>query len=320
VRGVLRMQQLKLFEGEHVPLTMARQALARGDVEGAGHALRRGAGDAEALDAARLEALGVDLHGSTAPSPNAVHASVVRVLGAFTGEGCLGRKEWFELYARLLHRAFTGLPGRRFRGWLGAHFAWAVGDAESALDLARALVATEAAGPEWLEAARIAFAAGRLGEGKEWLRRACLGAPVELRLEAPPLEPCGLFALDGAPQLPDFPEAIQNLWSVAAALDLHGALTPWIAVLGEIDRVFAPAERSDAQESSAVDDNDLDVEWGPHAFLSALRAARRARARDGARRPDLCSDRELRARRRMQRISPPLLARYLHGLTTSLMP
>jgi hypothetical protein len=56
-----------------------------------------------------------------------------------------------------------------------------------------------------------------------------------------------------------------------------------------------------------------------HAFLAALRAARRSRERDRARGPERCSDRELRARRRMQRLAPALLARYVAGLGASLL-
>jgi hypothetical protein len=54
------------------------------------------------------------------------------------------------------------------------------------------------------------------------------------------------------------------------------------------------------------------------AFLEALRAARCSRERDGARGPERCSDRELRARRRMQRLAPALLTRYMRGLAGAL--
>jgi hypothetical protein len=54
------------------------------------------------------------------------------------------------------------------------------------------------------------------------------------------------------------------------------------------------------------------------AFLAALRAARRSRERDRVRDAEHCSDRELRARRRMQSLAPALLTRYLRGLAASL--
>jgi hypothetical protein len=97
--------------------------------------------------------------------------------------------------------------------------------------------------------------------------------------------------------------------------DLPGRRTRWVAVLGEIDRVLAPAAPSDdaSAESPATDENEA------RAFLAALRAARRSHERDGARGPGRCSDRELRARRRMQRLSPVLLARYLRGLGGTLL-
>jgi hypothetical protein len=201
-------------------------------------------------------------------------------------------------------------------------------------------VAASQPGPVWLVSARIACAAGRRAEGKEWLRRACLEAPIELRPEAAPLQRCGLPPLEAAPDPPGLPKPIQALWGAAESLELEPPIAPWAAVIGEIDGLLAPAPanldpaadaessggwpsaaaRSTAGAASDTDAPEPPAKSAPDAFLAALRAARHARLRDGARRPDLCSDRELRARRRMQRIAPRLLTRYLHRLAGSLVP
>ena len=118
-------------------------------------------------------------------------------------------------------------------------------------------------------------------------------------------------ALDEAPALPPLPAPVEDLFAAVRELDgLSAPRTRWIAVLGEIDRVLVPLDPSEAEPlSTSAPEGDA-----ARAFLAALRAARRSRERDGARGSNQCSDRELRARRRMQRIAPELFARYLRGL------
>jgi len=344
------MAQIALFEGAHVPRTAAREALAHGDLDAARARLARVPGAAEeAADAARLARLAAALPAEGPGSPQAVHAAFAAALAATQPRGFLSEAEWFGLYAQRVAGALAGEPRRSFRGWMGMHFALAAGDADAARGAAARAAGSAPAGPAWLEAARVAFATDEPARARAWLRDACLASPVELAARPPALEPCGVPALDAAPPLPPLPAEIEDLFDAVRQLDgLPGLRTRWIAVAGEIDRVLGPeapgeglsaarapagggdtpADRPpDADPTSGTDleaTPDTDPEATPdadpaRAFLTALRAARRSRERDGARDPGRCSDRELRARRRMQRLAPPLLDRYLRGLRGALL-
>lgn len=311
------MSQLALFEGSHVPRTAARAALARGELGEASALLARLSGaTAEAADAARLERIRSALRATSEDPDRTVHAAFASALSAGEPDGFFSDGEWFRLYARHMAGALDAEPVRRFRGWLGAHFAFVAGEAEVARRAPRRIVEVAGPGPDWIEAARLAFELGEGTRAREWIHSACLDSPLELAVEPPALERCGVPALDAAPSLPPLPAAIEDLFQTARTLDdLPGPRIRWVAVVGEIDRVLAPAAPSDGEpdEGAARDVDPV------RAFLTALRAARRSRERDGARAPDRCSDRELRARRRMQRLAPSLLGRYLRGLGGSLL-
>ena len=311
------MSQLALFEGSHVPRTAAREALTRGEIGEARAQLVRLAGStAEAADAARLEQITAALRRGSDDPVTRLHAAFALALATPEPRGFLSDAEWFRLYAQHLARALAAQPGRRFRGWFGAHFALVAGEAELARRAAHQIVETQPPGPSWLEAARVAFALAEDASARSWVHAACLDCPSELAPEPPALDHHGVSALDSAPSLPRLPSPVEDLFETVRALDdLPGRRTGWIAVLGEIDRVLAPAaaSRDEPVASSAPHEDES------HAFLAALRAARRSRERDGARGRGRCSDRELRARRRMQRLAPVLLARYLRGLGASLL-
>lgn len=124
-----------------------------------------------------------------------------------------------------------------------------------------------------------------------------------------------MAALDAAPPLPPLPAPVEEVFEATRALDgLPAPWTRWAAVVGEIDRVLAPLN----DEAAAPPEGQAPDGDAPRAFLAALRAARRTRERDRPGGSGGCSDRELRARRRMQRLAPDLLARYLRGLGGSL--
>jgi len=312
--------QLALFEGAHVPRQAARDALLRGDLDEARAQLARPAEAAEeAADAERLRRIVASLRAAApaggAPAPaEAIHDAFAAGLAAEAPPGFLSEADWFAAYARCLVEALGTEPARRFRSWLGAHFAFAVGEApsEAARRAAQAIAEREPPGPAWFEAARLAFALGEPTRAQAWLHAACLASPGDLVPEPPALEPCGVAALDAAPPLPDLPAPVVDAFDAVRALEgLPGPGAPWVAVVGEIDRVLVPPESTEegptAEEDPAADDR-------PRAFLAALRAARRSRERDRVRSPERCSDRELRARRRMQRLAPPLLDRYLRSL------
>jgi hypothetical protein len=313
--------QLDLFTGGHIPLTAARQAIARGDLLGAAGQLSRSPRTEEAEDGRRLEGVARALHDPiVAADPAAVHARFEAALAPAhdTKREGLGAREWQSLYAAALARAL-GSTSRTFRGWLGLHFAWVGGDARAAVDPASALVSTMPPGPAWLEAARIAFVSKQRDAGREWLAQACLASDAELAPTPPELAPCGVAVLDRLPALPELPARVLELFVAVRGLDLAPPLTRWVAVLGEMEGELGPRLGS---EGGPLDDPDErgDTEHvdGPTEFVAALRAARRSRARDRSRGSDQCSDRELRARRRMQRIAPTLLPRYL--ATLGLLP
>lgn len=311
------MAQLALFEGSHVPRTAAREALRRGALDEARERLAlMAAATEEGADAARLERIAAALRAPSADPLAALHAGFVSALALREPRGFLSAEEWFRVYARRISHALAAEPAPCFRGWLAPHFAWVAGEFEAAEHAAQCLVDTAPPGPAWIEAARVAFELGQAGKARAWLHAACLGSAIELVPDPPALEPCGVSALDAAPALPPLPAAVEDLFAAVRELEhLPGPRTRWVAVVGEIDRALAPAEPVDAESAP-----DPASEADPaRAFLAALRAARRSRERDGARDPSRCSDRELRARRRMQRIAPALLERYLRGLSSVLV-
>lgn len=315
------MAQLALFEGSHLPRTAAREALSRGDLDGA-HAQLERLADAteEAVDAVRLERISSILRAASADPLGTAHEAFVSALARVEPRGFLSDAEWFGLYARRVASALDAEPGSRFRGWLGAHFAFAAGQVDGARRAATRIVASQPPGPAWVEAARLAFELGEASNAGEWIHAACLESPIELAAAPPVLERCGVPALDAAPPLPPLPAPVEDLFDAARTLEvLPGPRTRWVAVLGEIDRVLGPGDPGEeGPAEGTAHDGDPHKEDAARAFLAALRAARRSRERDRPRGPERCSDRELRARRRMQRLAPALLARYLRGLSGAL--
>jgi hypothetical protein len=311
------MSQLALFEGFHIPRNAAREALGRGELgEASAQLARLGGATTEAIDAARLERIGSALRETSEDPIRRIHAAFVSVLGAGEPDGFLSDAEWFRLYAQRLARALDAEPARGVRGWLAAHYAWAAGETDAALRASTRIVESMPSGQAWIEAARFAFHVADAARAQAWIHAACVDSPVELSARPPDLESCGVPALDAAPSLPPLPAPIEDLFEAARRLDaLPTPRVRWVAVLGEIDRILVPAalHGGDPGETVASDTDPV------RAFLVALRAARRSRERDGVRGTTRCSDRELRARRRMQRIAPDLLTRYLHGLGGSLL-
>jgi hypothetical protein len=310
------MAQLALFEGSHLPRTAAREALSRGDFDGACAELER-LEDAteEAADAGRLERIASTLRAASKDFARTVHEAFASALAGGGPRGFLSDAEWFRIYAQCMAGALDAEPGRRFRGWLGAHFAFVAGDADRARRAAGRIAESLPPGQAWVEAARLAFELGEPAAGREWIHAACLDSPLEIAAEPPALERCGVPALDAAPSLPPLPPPVEDVFDAARALEgLPGPWTRWVAVVGELDRMLAPPEPTDRERAGGAAPDG----HAARAFLAALRAARRSRERDGGRAPERCSDRELRARRRMQRLAPALLARYLRGLGGSL--
>jgi len=318
------MSQLALFEGSHLPRTAAREALERGELGEAGVQLaRRSTAPAEAADAARLERIASALRAPGDDAVTAVHAAFASALATGEPRGFLSNAEWFRLYAQRMAGTLAADPVRQFRGWRGAHFTLAAGDVEAARRAAASIVESLPPGPPWIEAAQLEFEIGGDASALGWIHAACLGSSVELDPDPPALEVCGVPALDAAPSLPALPGPVGELFHAVRELDefeefddLPGPRTRWVAVLGEIDRVLGPMEsRGEQAEGDGGQGPGGDP---PREFLEALRAARRSRERDGARSAGRCSDRELRARRRMRRVSPALLERYLRSLDRSL--
>jgi hypothetical protein len=309
--------QLALFEGPHLPRNAARQALSRGALdEACAELARRGGAVEEAADAARLERIRSALRTAGGDAAAAVHEAFASALAGPEPAGFLADAEWFALYAQRLAGALDAEPGRGFRGWLGAHFAFAAGDRDATRRAASRIVESLAPGPAWIEAARLAYDFGDAAGASGWIHAACLDSPDALAAAAPALQPCDLPALDAAPRLPPLPPAVEDLFDAVRALeDLPGPMSRWVAVVGEIDRVLVPRGPDEAEP---IDGASASVADPARAFLAALRAARRSRERDRPRGPEHCSDRELRARRRMQRLAAPLLARYLESLRGAL--
>jgi len=304
--------QVARFEGPHVPRAAAREALGRGElVEARLHLSRIGGATEERADAARLDWIASALRAASGDPVAAVHAGFAAALAIGEPRGFLSADEWFRVYAQRIAHALVADPTRRFRGWLGAHFALASREFEAARRAATSVVDSAPPGQAWVEAARLAFALGPATSARAWLHAACIDSPIELSPEPPGLERCGVPALDEAPAPPPMPGPITELFDAVRDLeDLPTPRTGWVAVLGEIDRVLAPLDPSDVEVSATQPRDGAAV----RTFIAALRAARRSRERDGARSSDRCSDRELRARRRMQRLSPALLERYLRRL------
>jgi hypothetical protein len=308
------MSQLALFEGSHIPRTAAHEALSRGDFGEASRHLRLAAAPAEAADANRLQRIDSALR-ATSQDPNSVHAAFASALESLEPRGFLLADEWFRLYAQRMAAALDAEPERCFRGWLGAHFAFATDRADDVRSLAVQLIATQPPGSTWIEAARFEFRFGDAARARSWIHAACLGSATDLTHTAPVIEHSGVPALDAAPSLPPLPAAVEDLFDLVRVLDgLPDRSTRWVAVVGEIDRVLAPVGEVETESPNlAAPDGD-----SIHVFLTALRAARRSRERDTTRGPEHCSDRELRARKRMQRVAPVLLERYLHAVRESL--
>lgn len=330
------MAQLALFQGAHLPRVAAREALVRGDLAEAHRQLGRVSGGTdEAVETARLGRIIEGLGDPADRSVGTVHEAFAQALSEVPRGGFLTDGEWFAVYARHLATALMAhedAPDRRFRGWLGAHFSYAVGEGEWTRRALRRILEGVGPGPSWIAAARIGFALGE-AEAGQWIRSACLDCPVECVETPPELEPCGVPTLDAARPIPALPAPIEDLFETARALeDLPGPWTRWVAVVGEIDGVLrspasapapdtdtdAEADRPASEASQASPTADPSEPSGGEDvvrdFLAALRAAQRSRARDRSRDAGRCSDRELRARRRMQRIAPELLARYVSGL------
>ena len=309
------MSQLTLFEGTHIPCTAAREALRRGDLDEARKQLGSLADDGpEALDAGRIERVISGLVGSHEDLVVAAHDAFAVALSDRAGRGLLSDAEWFAVYARLVAQRLGSDPGRRFRGWLGADFASAGDEKDAASHAASQIIETLPPGPAWLAASRIEFALGPAETARRWIQSACLHTSIVVGPDPPVLESVGVHSLDEAPPLPPLPGPIQNLFESVDELDgLPGARAPWVAVVGEIDRIFVPLDAGSESTSSAPESDPA------REFLEALRAARLSRERDGARRADRCSDRELRARKRMQRLAPALLERYMQSLEGSLV-
>jgi hypothetical protein len=311
------MGQLALFEGPHLPRSAAREALTRGELgEARAQLAQSSSASEEAVDAARLERIEAALQVASDDPAETAHEAFASALAESSRRGFLSDGEWFRVYARRMAGALDAEPGRLFRGWMGAHFAFVIGQADAARRAAALIVESLPPGQGWIEAARLGFELGESVTARDWIRGACLDSPSELVVAEPALERSGIPQLDAAPSLPPLPPPVEDLFDAARALEgLPGPCTRWVAVVGEIDRVLAPQNPSgDGPTEGPALDGDL-----ARAFLAALRAARRSRERDRTRSPDRCSDRELRARRRMQRLSPALLARYLQSLRGSLL-
>lgn len=309
------MAQLALFEGTHLPRTAARQALSRGDLREAHAQLERLAGvTEEAADASRLERIASRLRAAGEDSVEAVHDAFLSTLSGAEPRGFLADAEWFGLYAQRVTGALDAEPGRCFRGWLGAHFTFVAGEPDASRRALARIIEVVPPGSEWIAAARLGFALGESPKACAWIHAACLDSPAELVVLPPSLERCDVPALDAAPSLPSLPALVEDVFEATRALEgLPGPWTRWIAVVGEIDRVLSPPRSDDGGEDPESDGD------APRAFLAALRTARRSRERDRLRTPNHCSDRELRARRHMQRLAPELLARYVQGLGGALL-
>ena len=202
------MAQLALFEGSHLPRTAAREALSQGDLDEAHAQLERLAGATEeAVDAARLERIISTLGAAREDPVGTVHDAFASALAKVEPRGFLTDREWFALYARHVASALDAEPGSCFRGWLGAHFAFAAGDMDGARRAATRIVESQPPGPAWIEAARLAFELGEASSAGEWIHAACLESRIELAAAPPALERCGVPALDASPSLPAAPRA-----------------------------------------------------------------------------------------------------------------
>ena len=310
------MSQLALFEGSHLPRTAARQALLRGELARAHAQLTRlPTLPQDAADAARLQQIMSALRVSSEDPVQTAHEAFVSALAEAEPRGFLSHAEWFRLYTQQIAGALEAEPGRRLRGWLGAHFAFAGDDMDAARRATRRIVESLPPGPAWIEAARLAFSFGEAAKAREWIHSACLDSSSELAPEPPGLELCEVAALDAASPVPPLPPPLEDAFDAARALaDLPAPWTRWVAVVGEIDNALAPLDLASAGPDMA----GADSEDPARAFLAALRAARNSRERDPTRGPSHCSDRELRARRRMKGLAPALLERYVQGLSGSL--
>ena len=311
------MKQLALFEGSHLPRTDALEALWHGELARAHAQLARlPEATPEAADADRLQRIMSALRAPGEDPVETAHEAFVSALAEVEPRGFVSDAAWFRLYAQHMAGALETEPERRFRSWLGAHFAFASDEVAAAQGAAKRIVESLPPGQAWIEAGRLAFALGDEVEARKWIQTACLDSPSELASETPVVELCEVPALDATPLLPSLPAPLEDAFDAARELsDLPGPWTRWVAVVGEIDNSLAPVDLSEDKPHEAR----ADVEDPARAFLAALRAARRSRERDAIRGPNHCSDRELRARKRMQRLAPALLERYVQRLSGSLV-
>ena len=117
------MAQLALFEGSHLPRTAAREALSRGNLDGAyGQLARVADATEEAADAARLERIVSTLRAASGDPAATVHGAFVSALGTVEPRGFLSDTEWFRLYAQRIAGALEAEPGRRWRGLINDNY------------------------------------------------------------------------------------------------------------------------------------------------------------------------------------------------------
>ena len=178
------MSQLALFDGSHVPRTAAREALSRGEFDQARAQLAR-LPDAteEAADAARLERITLALRAPSEDPVGTVHDAFISELAKAGPRGFLSDAEWFRFYAPRMAGVLEAEPGRHFRGWLGAHFAFVGGEEDAARRTSTRIVESLPPGPAWIEAARLAFELGEAAKARGWIHTACLDSPIELAPE-----------------------------------------------------------------------------------------------------------------------------------------
>jgi hypothetical protein len=316
--------QLKLFEGDHIPMTRCLAALASGDVAAARVALSGvPPGSHEAVDAARLGVLeaGLEASAQVASAPASVHAAFARALtaggrDARPATSRIGADAWFRLYAGRMIDALCETPETSFRGWRALHFALAAGCSEQAQQQADRLArAPHADGRIILEVARATASLGAPERARRLVFAACLREKGNLDPAPPRLEADEVEALNApSDALPRLPDELETLFEETEDLELPAPTSAWVPALGMIEALFPsdPGLWPDAYERAGFDPHEASPpdESAPRAFLSALLAARRAR-RETPGGGSVCGEAELRARATMRDAAPALFARYL---------
>jgi hypothetical protein len=263
--------------------------------------------------AERLAAIEARLAGA---SPERVHEAFESALeGATEPRTAIPRRVWLRLYAHHVAAALAPEPARRFRGWCGLHYALAAGERP---DAERLLTGCEEPWA-WLEAARAAWAADEAERAARWLVVACLRAEDGIPPDPPRIEPSRVAALNPpADTVPRLPDAVADLWTEAERLELPGPASPWVPALLVIDGLLPPSLlgwAADLAGSGFDPDGPTPADEGPaRQFLRALLQARAARSAAQPAGPGGYGEAELAARRRMKRLAPALLARYLDRL------